>query len=175
MASSYVTPEQFLARRDVRAIQQLLRDTGVTTPLADVTTEPTFLAALDDASGEVRAACETANRYTANDLDALAASNDPFLINLVCDLAYGKLQRRRARPVTGDEYPEVEKAEQWLALLRLGERVLNIQSAKDAGNERGASISATTYANSGLAADTYRFFYPRGAGVRSSGGGCGCH
>lgn len=179
MPSSYVTPEQFLARRDIRAVQQLLPDgppQGVVLPPVEaVTTHPVLIAALEDASGQVRAACETANRYTAEELDTLGAANDPFLIRLVCDLAFGLLLTRRSRPVEAGNYPEIERAEQWLALLRFGERVLNVQSAKDAGNEKGVGISAVTYAESGLAADQYAFFYPRGFGInRSSGRGCGC-
>jgi hypothetical protein len=179
MSSSYVTPEQFLARRDIRAVQNLLADgpaSGVVTPPVEaVPTHPVLIAALEDASGQVRAAAETANRYTAAELDQLSGENDPFLIRLVSDLAFGLLLDRRGRPVAPGDYPAVEKAEQWLALLRLGERVLNVQSAKDAGVEKGSFISAVTFANSGLAADQYAYFYPRGEGLnRSSGRGCSC-
>lgn len=151
---AYATPEQLVARFDARVIGQLVDDSGV--EITSLAANNYVLEALDDASGQIRSAALVANKYTETNLDDLAADNDPFLVRLTCTLAYGFLRNRRGMGT--ENLPEVERAENWLAALRLGERIFNIQDNADAGNVHYSTISLAQRRETNLLADSYRFY-----------------
>lgn len=152
---AYATPEQLVSRFDARVIGQLVDDSGA--QIDTLGANAVVLEALEDASGQIRSAALVGNKYTASDLDTLADNNDSFLVRLTCHLAYGFLRNRRG--VGTEPQPEiVEQAENWLALLRLGERILNVQANADAGNIQHSVISLATRQQSNLISDSYRFF-----------------
>jgi len=152
---AYATPEDLVARFDSRVIGQLVSDDG--TEVSTLGTNAIVQQALEDASGQIRSAALVGNKYTESELDTLAANNDAFLVRLTCALALGFL---RARRNIGSEQPNpiVEQAENWLALLRLGERILNVQDNADAGNIQYSTISLAQRQETNLIADSYRFF-----------------
>lgn len=151
---AYATPEQLISRFDARVIGQLASDSGVS--VTNVAADPTILDALDDASGQIRSAALVGNKYTEADLDTLAAANDSFLVRLTCLLAYGYLVSRRS--VNAEMPADVTRAEEWLAALRFGERILNVQSNADAGNVSHSTISLVKRQEINLLADEPRFF-----------------
>lgn len=151
---AYATPEQLIMRYDARVIGQLLDDSGV--QIDNISANTVALEAMDDASGQIRSAALVANKYTEDDLNTLAANHDAFLVKLTCDLAYGFLKNRRA--IDGEIPPQVKEANQWLAMLRFGERILNVQANADAGNVSHSTISLVERQQTNLLADSYRFF-----------------
>ena len=151
---AYATPEQLLSRYDSRVVGQLVDDTGG--EVTSLGTNSVVLDALEDASGQIRSAALVANKYSESTLNTLAADQDSFLVRLTCSLALGYLVNRRMMDTA--QYPEVVRAEQWLAALRFGERIFNVQDNADAGNIANNVISLQTRNNVRLLADSYRFF-----------------
>lgn len=151
---AYATPEQLLSRYDSRVVGQLVDDTGG--EVTSLGTNSVVLDALEDASGQIRSAALVANKYSEATLNTLAADQDSFLVRLTCSLALGYLVNRRMMDTA--QYPEVIRAEQWLAALRFGERIFNVQDNADAGNIANNVISLQTRNNVRLLADSYRFF-----------------
>lgn len=152
-----------VARYDTRRVGQLATDDGVQPDPVDVPTLPAVLAAIADATDELKAAVRTANRYSLNDLidpDA-EPDDDPngrsIVRRLICDLAFGLLTDRRGY-ASGDEgnlTPRVDQARLLLEQLRRGERILDTDEHAAAGLPE----VVTPYpANSGLPGQAYRFF-----------------
>ena len=158
---AYAAPEQLTARYDARVIRDLVSDNSdVQTSIDSLTSHPVVLDALEDASGQIRSAAMVANKYTDDELSALEQSQDPFLVRLTCTLAIGYLLNRRSMgrdPLP----PNIEQAENWLAALRLGERIFNVQANADAGNMKSATLSIAQRTELGLVADQTRFFPAR--------------
>ncbi len=128
---AYVTPEQFLDRYDLRDVGDLVSKDGERVTESGLQNNSKLLRALEDASGQVRSACRVGNKYSIEDLETLAKDQDPFLVQIVCDLTLGRLMTSRS--LTAEITPDVERAQQWVALLRLGERILEVPENTAAG------------------------------------------
>ncbi len=130
-ATSYLSPADFLKRKDARVIGDLVGDAGSRVSAAALLTDPNVLAALGDASGEVESMCLLGGRYTPADLAALTGNAQGFLSKLVAELAFCQLWTRR--------YPDKERADtcQWaqdtLERLADGEQMFGFQETADAG------------------------------------------
>lgn len=135
----------------------MVSDTGLPIPEASLATDAKLLAALDDASGEIRSAALVAGRYTEADLDALAEGGDPFLIRMTCSLAIGYLLRRR--PGILQQLPaDTVEAQQWLAALRFGERIFAVAETATAGVPSNGFLSLASRNQLNLISDETRFF-----------------
>lgn len=131
-ASGYATTDDLLARYDRRTVAKLASDDGQ--PLAD-TALPTagpVVAALLGGSGEVEAACLKGQRYRPTDLAALTGSTKEYLLQLVCDLAFERLRRRRPNPGV-EPAPAFKEAREALEQLATGARLFGTIQHEEAG------------------------------------------
>lgn len=131
----YCTPAQYIAREDVRQTGDLVRDDGTQATPSELLTDPNLFVALQDASGEVEAACFVGNRYTAADLQALAAqggNSGAFLARIVSGLAYGLVHDRRGMVVTVNPQ-SVPNARAQLDSLRSGAAIFAFAESEAAG------------------------------------------
>lgn len=155
----YAKPSQMLARYDSRVVGGYLRDDGIQVSEEDILNDPLLNEALEDASGQIRSAAMVADKYTEADLQTLARDNDSFLVRLTCDLAIAFLVNRR---LSTQELPyAAQRAEEYLAMLRFGERIFNVAENKAAGNAGGGYITNTSRTLSQFISDANRFFPAR--------------
>lgn len=129
-ATSYCTGAQFLMFYDPTAVAMLLSDDG--TPVADPENDPTLAEFLQSASGKVEAACLVGGKYAPEDLAALTGNMAGFLAQLVADLAWGPLYRRRPN-FTPAEIPSEKEANQLLNALGAGTKIFGFVETVDAG------------------------------------------
>jgi len=128
---AYVTPEQFLDRYDPRDVGDLVSKGKIRVSEKNLLNNSKLNRALEDASGIVRSAVLVGRKYTREELETLAKDQDPFLIEIVCDLTLGRLITGRS--LTAELTPDVIQAREWVALLRLGERIFNVPENAAAG------------------------------------------
>lgn len=130
---AYATAQDLLNRYDARRVADLVSDAGSRTLAPQ--SSPVLLACLDDASGEVDAACRVAQRYTQADLLGLTGNANALLVRLVCDLAYGMLVARRGYTANDSAVmaPREKLAFDTLESLRRGERLFSGENQADAG------------------------------------------
>lgn len=160
---AYATGYQLVAAVDPRDIADFCGDSTNPVDPATVATNPIVLAALEKATGMIRAAAMIANKYTEETLTRLANSNDPFIVDMTCMLAVGVLYARRS--LTNQEPPYyVKRAEEWLAALRLGELIFNNEQTKTFGNVTVGSATVQELQNQNLVAAEGRFFPLSGYG-----------
>ena len=157
---AYASAEQLCSRKDVRKLGQLVRDNNSQATAAELLSDQVIADALEDASAQIRSAALVADKYQQSDLDQLAADSDAFLVRLTCDLAMGYLMSRRY--LTEELPPDVVNAQQWLALLRLGERIFNVAANRTAGNVGISFQTPFKRSQANLVADSGRYFPPRG-------------
>lgn len=133
---AFATPQDMVLRKDPRILGSLCGD-GQRVPVAELTTHPVMLAALDDATAEMMAALFRGNRYTQDDIDnRLSAAGKKHLTHLCCVIAYAHLWDRK--PVTDDNSAKqfgdaLEKSREAIDALRKGTHILDIEENKDAG------------------------------------------
>jgi len=159
---AYATVSQLVSRKDVRKLGQLVRDNNTQATATELLSDQILSDALEDASAQIRSAALVAEKYQTGDLDQLAADSDAFLVRLTCDLAMGYLFSRRY--MTEELPADVINAQQWLALLRLGERIFNVPANAKAGNVGLSFMTPFKRSVANLVADNGRFFVPRGQG-----------
>ena len=134
--SVYLPNNEFLSFYDRRRVASFLSDTG--TPIADglLATDPILARLINAAEGKVNIACRVGRRYDLGSLASYAATDaGNVLKELVADLAWHGLISRRGfkEEETAALAPRYAMAEQTLELLRLGERVFEIDDAPQAG------------------------------------------
>lgn len=125
---AYCTAAQFIASYDSRRVRELLSDSGTPIGQPDLAANAILLQLLEEASEMVIAAISVRQKYTRDELNAMAASaTEGFLLRrLVADLAYGLLQQRRG-VAAGDISrlaPGYVLAQQMLGQLREGLLIL---------------------------------------------------
>lgn len=120
---SYATPEDFLTRYDARIFGDVVRDDGSQATPAELLADLNLQAALDDASGDIEAACLVGERYTPDDLAALTGNSLYHLKRICCDIAVAYLLRRRPSDNAEADDARMELAEKHLNKLRTGENV----------------------------------------------------
>lgn len=146
---AYATAQNLLDRYDARRIADLVSDSGTRTLAPQ--SSPVLLACLDDASGEVDAACRVAQRYTSADLSGLTGNANALLVRLVCDLAYGMLVARRGYAANDNAVmaPREKIAFDMLEALRRGERIFSGEDQAEAGVNVVTLRTTTTGRDSG--------------------------
>lgn len=131
-ANPYCTGAQFVTFYDARPTSQLLSDNDVPIALASVPSDPTLASLLGVASGELESLALMGGRYQPADLQALTGNSANLLAWLVAALTVPLLQQRRA-DVVAPEFPQRERAEQWLQALVEGKTIFSTQDAQAAG------------------------------------------
>lgn len=146
---AYATPQDLLNRYDARRVADLVSDAGSRTLAPQ--SSPVVAACLDDASGQVDAACRVAQRYTAAELSGLTGNAQAMLVRLVCDLAYGMLVARRGYTANDAAVmaPREKFALDMLEALRRGERLFSGEDQAEAGVNVETLRTRTTGYSSG--------------------------
>lgn len=160
---SYADGDDFIVRYDTRLVGKLLSDTG--TAVVAPQNSDDLAVYLEQASGEVEAACFAGERYTADDLTNLEGNSLALLKGLVCALAFWLMLQRRGESL--DKYPHVEQQLTLLDQLRNGARVFNVAAVLDSGHGKTQVISANETARLNLERDRNQMYpvrrYPEGA------------
>jgi hypothetical protein len=133
----YCSVAYFFVRVDWRTVSDYVGDEGQRGTKLDALTPGTpqyqvIYTLLQEASGEVEAACLKGERYSAADLGILTGNSQQLLAGLVADLCLGKVLDRR--PDLTEEVPyRVRRAGDVLEALSGGERIFALQEVADAG------------------------------------------
>lgn len=157
--ASYATPSDLADRFDARTLRDLASDTGEA--VADITSDPHALVALADASGRVDAAVLVGGLYTTDQLGDLTGNSLALLKRLVCDLAMCYMMSRRPERYGSEALAAMHKAaDEYLELLRKGERLFDVDVAIAAGRPTVDGPVVTDYETMNLIPDRTSNFYP---------------
>lgn len=135
--SAYAAATDCTALRDWRQWADYLKDDNTRHASAGaVEGDANVARALRWASAELESAVTIGNRYKPSDLTDMAASttvSKELLINLVVDLAFWWVVKRRKPGIKPDQVAGVGEALDMLERLRLGERVFPFTDTQSAG------------------------------------------
>lgn len=160
--ASYATPADLTTRYDVTTIKDLASDTGE--PIADVTTDVVVLAALADASGKIDAALSVSQMYDPeDDLEALTGNSLALLKRICCQLAMAFLLGRRPEKFAQESISRAkQEAEEYLEMLRRGERVFGSAAHEAAGLPTIDGMTSVDYTRLQMIPDrVHNFFIDR--------------
>jgi phage gp36-like protein len=131
--TAFATPQDLVARFSVQDIRQWASDADLPLTVQGILTNVKVATALQDASGEIEAACLMSDKYQPQDLLNLTGNSLAKLKRLTCELAIGYLFENRLR--RGDEDPPgvVVRAHETLERFRKGEWVFGFAEAGAAG------------------------------------------
>lgn len=146
----FATGEDFVSKCDRRLAASLCTsDDDSPVDPATVYDHPRVLGALQSATDLIKSVSAIANKYSDDDLQSLADAGDQFLVSLTCWLAMGELLGSRG--VNKDQIPPyVERADQWVEKLRIGEKIFNLAGARDKGNVQTGAASTLQLRKAGL-------------------------
>jgi len=158
--AAYVTPAEFLLRKDARDVGDLVSDDETQVAAGDLLTDPVLLAAIDDASGDIDTALMGGGRYTAADLEGLTGNSLATLRRIASELTMFHLLARRP-----DRNPERIEAvaklkDAYLAPLRRGENVFGLALHIDAGTVDVHGPTTVQARDLNLVRDRTRNYYP---------------
>ena len=130
--TAYCTGSQFVSFYDARTTAQLLSDTDIPIALTLVASNTTLANLLQTASGELESIALMGGRYLTADLQALTGNAALFLAWLVAALTVPLLKQRRPE-LPADDFPQMKKAEAFLAALEEGKAIFPTAEAQTAG------------------------------------------
>ena len=160
-SSAYVTPAEFLLRKDIRPTQEIVLDDPLA-PVPDLTTNAVLLAILMQASGMLESAVAAGSRYKVADLQALMGTNAGELIKgIVSDLAAHVLSERRWQG-SEDTLPGYQAAIAFLQSLREGDAVLPFVEVAQASVPESYNYTQADIDALGLPSGNIRAFGIRG-------------
>lgn len=154
-----VTAADMIERYDERTLGDLCSDDGTGLTGSYLTDSTKMATAISSATGQVKASLLKANRYTADQLDALEDDGLAYLKDLTCAIAWWFLWRRRpAESTEAEQRKEArETAETYLDQLRKGIITLDVAAAQEAGEPDVVASDVTTLSTRG-----YFSWAPRG-------------
>lgn len=167
--TAFATAADMITRYDVRLLGDLCADDGsrVTEAALKSTTSPNpiMAAALDSASGKVKAAVLRAGRYTVMQLEALTGESQAYLVDLTCQIAFWMLWRRRPYSEAYDSQLKNAKEayDESLESLRTGDEIFEVDVVIEAGKPKIETVTRVESKDFNLAVDQARGgnFYPR--------------
>lgn len=150
----YLTPDELLYFYDKRRVLELVSDTSSSELEGNISTNAIVLTAITSASSEFDAAVQQGGLYTRATIediisnagtitDDTAAAKRAFVIKkIVADLAFYYLVTRRGYGTSAANAmaPAYEDAQRFLQELTSGRRVLDIDSAVEAGKPNSVYI-----------------------------------
>jgi phage gp36-like protein len=126
----------------------------------EVNPNPTIAQALLTASGQVESWCLRGERYAPTDLAALTGASQAMLIELVADLAFYRLGKRRWKdPVK--ECPGYKEAMETLKALGEGTAIFSFQESAEAGNMQSFDLKYNSQGQRQRITDKARPFFGR--------------
>jgi len=155
---AYADTDDMIARYDERTITDLASDTGI--PVSSPQTDAKVTQALAGASGAINAAVRAGDAYQVADLKALSGDDAAYLKDLVCDLAMGRLIKRRPEKY-GEQFEKITKvALDELEKIRKGAHVFPIPANVAAGKPTVSGPSAIDFQRLNMIPDRTRRYYP---------------
>lgn len=172
---SYATPTQMLERFDARVLGDLCADDGTRVSAANLLTDDNLQAALDDASAAIDAALRASDRYSVEQLDALATEaqlangnanfdikSSRHLVRVTCAIALMYLADRRL--YGGGENQSlnrvIEQAKQYVKDLQSGKDIFDIGQAAEYGKPQVSGPTTAQLDNLNLVTRRTRNYYP---------------
>lgn len=174
--TAYVTPADFLARQDVRAVGMLCSDNNVPiTQSALLAGDPNLTAALMDASGEIEAAALIADRYQPGDLQALLEQNGvsgAYLKKICSAIAMRFLYDRRDGNVPPQNViDKYDNAMKFLEEIKNGTVTLAFTESEEAGVPSSAVFTAADLLQANMMTLAYRRTMGNRLNIRRAFGG----
>lgn len=160
--TAFATPAALIERYDSRTIGDLASDSGESIPEGDLAESSKVLQALEDASGRIQAAASVGEQYTPEDLIAMTGNDKALLERITCELAMVYLMERRAHRVGDERLQQVRaSAEEYIMMLRNGERVFALDANKAASRADTDGPSTIDFRNMNLIPDRTNHYYPQ--------------
>ena len=135
----YITPADFLARKDANSISQYVCDTP-NTPIPSsqlptiLYTNTNLLVALNSACGELESACLRGQAYAVSDLQSLQGASLDYMKTILSDIATYRIMTRRLGPAPPETVVQAyNEAMASLDALSRGERIFSFQQSAQAG------------------------------------------
>ncbi len=154
----YADARDLIDRYDERTIYDLASDTG--DPISDPESNSKVTQALEGASGAINAAVRVGDMYSPDDLLALEGDDAAYLKDLTCDLAMGRLIKRRPEKY-GDQYENITKtALEALEDIRKGAAVFPVPENVAAGKPTVNGPRTEDYRRLNMIPDRTRNYYP---------------
>lgn len=127
---SYSDVDDFYYRFDENVVRDLCSDSGQPAPRSN----SMLTAALDDSQGRIQAAALRGRIYSTDDLEDLTGASLSLLKRIECEIAMAYLLGRRPEKYNTDWFKLMdERSETYLEQLARGERLFDVDTAKDAG------------------------------------------
>jgi len=184
MLTPFITNEQFFTRYDYRWIGQNLKDDGTDATYVELTTvtlNPTdpgtiIYSFAFEASEMLMGAAAVGARYSENDIRTYGGY---LLLRICADLMLAPVLQRRNRALTDEAElsKSYDEAQQYLELLRRGERIFfMVPGVPEAGLPATSDMCPRPGIDAPLiTGQSVRFFGLPGQCIGpGGGGGCGC-
>jgi phage gp36-like protein len=155
----YATPQDLVTYYDASVVADLASDTD--SPVPDVTQCPLIDQLLAFGAGRINSAATIGQRYSEDQLTALAGDDLQVLVQLNCTIAMGALLFRRPGSQYEKSYENhMKAAEEFLDRLRKGERIFAFPENQDAGLPLVDGPTVVDYARLRLPMDRFRNYFP---------------
>ncbi len=163
-STRYLPVAEFLKRIDPTTVAQLCSDDPANPiDIGSLGINANLAAAIIDAEGEVESAALMGERYSALDLQALAAARPITaatgkLWRLISDIAWVLLWERRPNKQLPAP-PSLERTQAWIEQLALGKRIFGFAEVEAAGlPDFNADTAQDVEARNGATYQAGRFF-----------------
>ena len=164
----YISVQEFVDRCDRNSIAQYATDAPDPRPSPlpqALYAHPRVVAAVEDACGQLEAACLKSKAYTAADLRALTGMSRSWMKRIVANLAMMNLVQARPGPDPPDTvklaYEDARKA---LEALMMGQRIFALDGVVDAGLTQTEPVSPAAAVQAGMISRLWRPWYGDRAG-----------
>lgn len=158
--AAYATADDIANYKDARRLGDLVSDDGTRVAAGSLSGNAKLEAALEAASGEVESAVFVGERYSTADLSGLTGNSLAYLKKIVCDIAYAILWERKAEADPELRADAIERSQRHLKMLRSGERIFDVDEAKDAGLPKLVQASRVELDRMNYIRDRTRNFFP---------------
>jgi phage gp36-like protein len=148
---SFATPADFKLRYDNRLMGMLVRDDGTKATPNDLLTDTVIQTCLDDAAGDIVAACIVGNKYSESDLNGIitaGGASAAHLKRINCDAAIRYLADRRVYTKVNETLEKImDRAMTYLKDLRDGQAMFDVQTNVQASVPTVAGPTTMTLQN----------------------------
>jgi hypothetical protein len=143
---SYLSVDEFIILKDVRALGQLSNDQGLQEDQAQLELNARIEAVLMAASGEIEAHLMGAGRYNSSDLSTPNGASEQFLKLVCADLALYHLYTSRDGPEPpASVLASYDRSQEYLRQLGTGEMILAFAETEAAGTPEDYSLTMADF------------------------------
>lgn len=153
---TYASADDLIARYDIDQLKRLVTDSRTDISVADLRIHANLTACLRSAAGMVEASLLHGARYSIDDLTSLTGNSQAYLVDLVCQIAFEHLLRRRSKDPQEREQIE-SRVQNSLKMLASGHDVFALTPQIEGGLIDHVSIDpAITHITRNLRTDQLR-------------------